>query len=123
MILAVITIAMQYVTYAPAVQGADFYLNTERALELGHLESDVYLAGFVFRTLQVTGLGTCIKECVTRTKCQSLNYSKRNLVCELSGTTATSQPANVSAQPGYMYSEKAVWPQVSSTIRIKSIFV
>jgi hypothetical protein len=85
----------------------------EEGIESGLIRRDFQLEGLTFGTLDVFGFMQCLKECLLRTKCLSLNYHRSALACELNEGTVQYSPAeNAEFSPGAIYTEKTDWSQV-----------
>jgi hypothetical protein len=76
------------------------------------VHTDHYLDGFVFRTIVAIGLQQCARECLLKRRCQSFNYQKDMLKCELNAVNSTTHPHKHIQLQGYSYSDKISWPKV-----------
>lgn len=61
------------------------------------------LVGHTLYNMTVRGPQQCIEECVTRKLCQSVNFNKRMLHCELRTSTANKFPAELVHDPNFDY--------------------
>nr|XP_022294866.1 uncharacterized protein LOC111104981 [Crassostrea virginica] len=69
------------------------------------------LVGFVIEKISPIGIQMCVKKCSKRVSCASVNFNRAQMECELSYSDATSNPASVTSDPGYIYLERNKIPQ------------
>ncbi|XP_078317948.1 uncharacterized protein LOC111104981 [Crassostrea virginica] len=72
---------------------------------------EMRLVGFVIEKISPIGIQMCVKKCSKRVSCASVNFNRAQMECELSYSDATSNPANVTSDPGYIYLERNKIPQ------------
>nr|XP_022292930.1 uncharacterized protein LOC111103759 isoform X3 [Crassostrea virginica] len=72
---------------------------------------EMRLVGFVIEKISPIGIQMCVKKCSKRVSCASVNFNRAQMDCELSYSDATSNPASVTSDPGYIYLERNKIPQ------------
>ena len=73
---------------------------------------EMRLVGFEIEKISPIGIQMCVKKCSKRVSCASVNFIRAQMECELSCSDATSNPANVTSDTGYIYLERNQIPQV-----------
>lgn len=69
--------------------------------------------GSVFDKIQGMNFIDCIDECLRRKRCGSVNYTRRNLLCELNGIDTFGNILRNHVE-GYIHSDKTSWDAVSN---------
>jgi hypothetical protein len=88
-------------------------VNSEVCPVSGVIKSDSYLNGTVFRTITDIGLQQCVRECMLRSHCLSINYNSGQLFCELNWASSTSSTDGVGEREGFKQTDVNTWPRVS----------
>ncbi|XP_062613268.1 uncharacterized protein LOC134275044 [Saccostrea cucullata] len=67
--------------------------------------------GHVVDKISPIGLQMCLKECLARSICASLNFYRKQLQCELSSSTGDLHPTDIVQDPEYVYVEMKKAPK------------
>lgn len=73
------------------------------------------LSGFIMEKISPIGMVMCVKECLKRMSCASLNFNRKRLECELSHSDVVTNPSNMVSDPECIYIGRNEIPQVMFT--------
>ena len=64
---------------------------------------DMTLKGFVFKRMTVAAPRICDFLCEREITCQSYNFNRKELICELNNRTKDARPENFRSDPAWFY--------------------
>ena len=83
----------------------------------------IHLQGGLITKLTGQDFMACVRECITRKRCQSLNYIRRIQLCEVNYKLANDDDVVLNNLTGSVYTEISQWKRVSTIVYyVKSLF-
>ena len=79
------------------------------------LENKTLSGGILMKLTNLNTVG-CVKECLRRTRCKSLNYYLHMSLCELNYKLKTDDGVRLTNRIGVVYTEAANWNEVGNSI-------